>query len=376
MRDARRNEGPQPSVSVVLSVFNGMDNLMDCLRSIQRQTCRPLEVILVNDGSLDGTRALAIAARQQGLVDLFIHHGTRCGKSASVNQAVRFARGELVLCLDHDIVLARDAIERFTAAFDDEKVAIASGSLTIRNNRESIWTSFQAIEYLISISIGRTFLDLFGAVSCCSGAFSMFRRNIYSAIGGNNTGPGEDFELTLRIRKLGHKVRFVRGASASLEAAASFEGLVRQRLRWDRDALNIRINQYHNLDLLRPREFLSDTLQILDFIVFELIPTTVFPFYILYIVIVLGPLALSYLSSIYVMILGIYLVGIAISALITPHNLTLFDVAIAPIFPLYQGGIMKMVRFIAFVREVLFRDSRRDDYVPPRIRRALYGSEG
>ena len=71
MRDARRNEGPQPSVSVVLSVFNGMDNLMDCLRSIQRQTCMPLEVILVNDGSLDGTRALAIAARQQGLVDLF-----------------------------------------------------------------------------------------------------------------------------------------------------------------------------------------------------------------------------------------------------------------------------------------------------------------
>ena len=55
----------------------------------------------------------------------------------------------------------------------------------------------------------------------------------------NNTGPGEDFELTLRIRKLGYKVRFVRGASASLEAAASFEGLVRQRLRWDRDALNI-----------------------------------------------------------------------------------------------------------------------------------------
>ena len=83
-------------------------------------------------------------------------------------------------------MLARDAIERFTAAFVDEKVAIASGSLTIRNNRESIWTSFQAIEYLISISIGRTFLDLFGAVSCCSGAFSMFRRNIYSAIGGNN----------------------------------------------------------------------------------------------------------------------------------------------------------------------------------------------
>jgi cellulose synthase/poly-beta-1,6-N-acetylglucosamine synthase-like glycosyltransferase len=376
LRDASRRKGPQPTVSVVLSVFNGMDNLMDCLWSIHQQTFRPMEVILVNDGSLDGTRALATAARQQGLIDVFIHHGTRCGKSASINQAVRFAKGDLVLCLDHDVILARDAIEKLTAVFDDDQVAIASGSLTIRNNQESIWTSFQAIEYLISITVGRTFLDLFGAVSCCSGAFSIFRRNIYDAIGGNNTGPGEDFELTLRIRKLGYKARFVRGASASVEAATSFEGLVRQRLRWDRDALNIRMNQYHNLDLFRPREFLSDTLQILDFIIFELIPTTTFPFYILYIIIVLGPLALAYLTSIYVMILGIYVVGIAISALMTPHNLTLFDVAVVPIFPFYQGVIMKMVRFIAFAREVLFRDSRRDEYVPPRIRRALYGSEG
>jgi cellulose synthase/poly-beta-1,6-N-acetylglucosamine synthase-like glycosyltransferase len=204
----------------------------------------------------------------------------------------------------------------------------------------------------------------------------MFRRNVYMAIGGNNTGPGEDFELTLRVRKLGYKVRFVRDARASVEAPPTFDGLMRQRLRWDRDALNIRINQYQNLDPFRPREFLSDTLQILDFLVFELIPTTVFPFYILYITVMLGPLALPYLAAIYVMVFGIYAVGVAVAVLIAPQQLTLFEVAIMPIFPLYQGVIMKALRFVAFAREVLFRDSRRDDYVPPRVRRALYGKDG
>ena len=376
LREGGRSIGRQPSVSVVLSVFNGADHMIACLRSVQRQTLRPLEVILVNDGSLDGTRALAEAARRNGLIDCFIHHGTRCGKSASVNQAVRFAKGELVLCIDHDTVLEADAIARFAAAFADDRVALAGGNLSIRNNRESIWTSLQAVEYLISISIGRTFLNAFGAVSCCSGAFSMFRRSVYMAVGGNNTGPGEDFELTLRMRKLGYKVKFVRGARASVEAPPSLEGLVRQRLRWDRDALNIRINQYRNLDLFRPRENLSDTLQILDFIIFELVPTAVFPFYILYMFIVLGPLAPAYLATIYVLILGVYAAGIAIAAVISRHELSLFDVAIVPVFPLYQGVIMKLVRFFAFSREVLFSDSRRDDYVPPRVRRALYGRDG
>ena len=129
----QRRESDHPSVSVVLSVFNGIGNLMECLRSVQLQTMKPLEVILVDDGSLDGTRALALAAKQQGLVDLFIHHGTRCGKSASINHAVRFAKGDLILCLDDDIVLSADAIEKFITAFDDKQVAIASGSLIIRN---------------------------------------------------------------------------------------------------------------------------------------------------------------------------------------------------------------------------------------------------
>jgi cellulose synthase/poly-beta-1,6-N-acetylglucosamine synthase-like glycosyltransferase len=376
MRKGSSDVGPLPSVSVVLSVFNGADGLMVCLRSLRRQTLAPLEVILVNDGSLDGTRAVALSARQQGLVDQFIHHGTRCGKSASINHAVRFSKGDLVLCIDHDTMLAHDAIEKLAMPFRDSQVALVGGNLSVRNSRESLWTSLQAVEYLMSINVGRTFLDIFGAVSCCSGAFSMFRRNVYMAIGGNNTGPGEDFELTLRVRKLGYKVRFVRDACATVEAPPGFDGLVRQRLRWDRDALNIRLNQYRNLDLFRPAELLSDTLQIMDFIIFELIPTSVFPFYIFYMILVLGPVAPAYLATIYVLVLGIYASGVAIAVLITPQQLTLFDVAIIPIYPLYQGIIMKLVRFAAFAREVLFRESRRDEYVPPRIRRALYGKDG
>nr|WP_245438711.1 glycosyltransferase family A protein [Methylorubrum zatmanii] len=55
----------------------------------------PLEIIIVDDGSTDDTRAVANRARQD-LVDMVICHGTRCGRSAAINAAARFASGDLL----------------------------------------------------------------------------------------------------------------------------------------------------------------------------------------------------------------------------------------------------------------------------------------
>ena len=77
------------SVSVILPTFNGGDGLNHTIMSLQRQTLPPCEIIVVDDGSTDDTRAVAERARAQGLVDIVIAHGTRCGRSAAVNAAAR-----------------------------------------------------------------------------------------------------------------------------------------------------------------------------------------------------------------------------------------------------------------------------------------------
>ena len=90
------------SVSVILPTFNGGDGLNHTIMSLQRQTLPPCEIIVVDDGSTDDTRAVAERARAQGLVDIVIAHGTRCGRSAAVNAAARFASGDLLLTADAD----------------------------------------------------------------------------------------------------------------------------------------------------------------------------------------------------------------------------------------------------------------------------------
>ncbi len=236
----------------------------------------PLEVIVVDDSSTDDTRAVANRARADGLVDVVICHGTRCGRSAAINAAARFARGDLLLTVDADTVFEPTAVARLAAAFDDPRVAGASSNIGVSNERASRWTSLQHVEYLMSISAGRAVLDIFGVLACLSGACSMFRRDVFLRHGGLDVGPGEDLEITLRLRRLGYAVRFVADATAETLGVVGGISLLRQRARWDRDSLRVRFMMYGEFRLFHPREHLQDTLQRLDFIIFDLVPTISF----------------------------------------------------------------------------------------------------
>jgi cellulose synthase/poly-beta-1,6-N-acetylglucosamine synthase-like glycosyltransferase len=358
------------SVSVIIPAFNGASGLLPTIASLRKQTLVPLEIIVVDDGSTDDTRAIAEQARAAGLIDMVIHHGSRCGRSPAVNVGARFARGDLLLAVDADTIFSPNALARLAAAFDDPRVAAACCNIGVSNERATFWTALQGLEYLLSISAGKSFLNMIRAISCCSGACSMYRRDVFLLRGGFDVGPGEDLEYTLRLRRYGYEVRFVPEAWAETDVPDNAISLVRQRLRWDRDALRIRLIQYGEGRLFRP-EGLSDTLQRLDFIVFDLIPTISFPFYLSYCVLLFGADTPLFLGSVYVLLLGIALFNIALANLMFNRSPTFFGLLIGLVFPFYQGIAMKLVRFTAFSSEFLFSASRHDDYVPPRVRRAL-----
>src|SRR4029079_11521965 len=82
-RQVAPNEPPPTdfSISVIIPTFNGGEGLAPTITSLNRQTLQPLEIIVVDDGSTDDTRAIAEHARAQGLIDIVICHGTRCGRS-------------------------------------------------------------------------------------------------------------------------------------------------------------------------------------------------------------------------------------------------------------------------------------------------------
>jgi cellulose synthase/poly-beta-1,6-N-acetylglucosamine synthase-like glycosyltransferase len=373
----RRRNGGTPvrnaSVSVIIPTFNGGSGLGPSIASLHRQTLRPVEIIVVDDGSTDETRAVAEQARALGLVDMVICHGTRCGRSAAINAAARFASGDLLLTVDADTVFEPTAVERLAAAFGDPRVAGASCNIAINNERDSLWTGLQSVEYLISISAGRSILDVVDAIACLSGACSMYRRDIFVRQGGLDVGPGEDLEYSLRLRRLGYVIRFVPDAWAETAGPTSGISLLRQRARWDRDALRVRFIMYGELKFFHRFERLPDTLQRLDFIVFDLVPTLSLPFYLAYILLLFGADAGRFLAAIYFLLLWISILNMALAFAMFNRSVGFFGLGASLIFPLYQGVYLKCARFFAYSSEIIFATSRHDDFVPPRVRRALLG---
>jgi cellulose synthase/poly-beta-1,6-N-acetylglucosamine synthase-like glycosyltransferase len=361
------------SVSVIIPTFNGGSGLGPSIASLHRQTLRPLEIIVVDDGSTDQTRAVAERARALGLVDIVICHGTRCGRSAAINAAARFASGDLLLTVDADTVFEPTAVARLAAAFSDARVAGASCNIAISNERDSLWTGLQSVEYLMSISAGRSILDVVEAIACLSGACSMYRRDVFLRQGGLDVGPGEDLEYSLRLRRLGYVIRFVPDAWAETDGPTTAISLLRQRARWDRDALRIRFMMYGELSFFHPFERLPDTLQRLDFILFDLIPTLSLPFYLVYVLLLFGDDAVRFLAAIYFLLLWISIFNMALAFAMFNRSVGLFGLGAALIFPLYQGVYLKCARFFSYSSEIIFAASRHDDFVPPRVRRALLG---
>src|SRR3984893_16793540 len=372
-RRSNRMPAGDASVSVIIPTSNGGSRLGPSIVSLQRQTLRPVEIIVVDDGSTDETRAVAERARALGLVDMVICHGTRCGRSAAINAAARFASGDLLLTVDADTVFEPTAVARLAAAFSDPRVAGASCNISINNERESLWTGLQSVEYLMSISAGRSILDVVGAIACLSGACSMYRRETFIRQGGLDVGPGEDLEYSLRLRRLGHLIRFVPEAWAETAGPSSGISLLRQRARWDRDALRVRFMMYGELSFFHRFERLPDTLQRLDFIFFDLIPTLSLPFYLVYIVLLFGADAALFLGAIYFLLLWISVFHMALAFVMFNRSIGLFGLGASLIFPLYQGVYLKWGRFFSYSSEIIFATSRHDDFVPPRVRRALLG---
>src|SRR5271157_5809202 len=100
-------------VSVAIVTWNSTQYLEECFASLERQDYRELEVIIVDNASSDGTRALLREAESRWRV---IYNASNVGFAAGQNQAMRASAGQWVLCLNPDVVLSPDFVSQLVAA--------------------------------------------------------------------------------------------------------------------------------------------------------------------------------------------------------------------------------------------------------------------
>ncbi len=370
-RGGGRRDPAVGRVSVLIVGHNEETTIETCVLSLHEQSHPPEEIVVVSDGSTDRMPEKIRELLARGLIQRGHCMQLRGGKSAGVNLAERLASGDILVNIDCDCVLDRHALREIVRPFADECVAAVAGNIAVRNPRQSLVATFQAVEYLISLSLGKYVLDMIDQVSCASGAFSAFRRVALDDVGGLDSGGGEDLDVTLRLRRAGWRIEYAPDSVCFSNAPASFSALVRQRFRWERDAVQLRYRKHSGVlnpfsHAFRPGELFHE----LEFLAFNVVGAFAFPLYILWLVLTYGDFALVILVAAQAGMLVLDVVLFAAAAYANPHVPAAGLIAYVPGFSLFNGYVMRAIRIAAYTQEWVYRSSYRDPYVPAKVHRA------
>ncbi|MGN6103295.1 MAG: glycosyltransferase [Devosia sp.] len=231
----RRRKVPEsvttPLVSVLIPAHNEAKVIAASIDRVLRSDYPKLEVIVIDDGSTDGTSEV-VRNRFDGhpLVRLLsIANG---GKANALNRGLALATGSVVVALDADTQFETATISRLARWFADPKVGAVAGNAKV-GNRTNLVTRWQALEYVTAQNLERRALAAVGAITVVPGAVGAWSRDLLERLGGF---PGdtlaEDQDLTIAVQRAGRRVVFDADAVAWTEAPDSFGGLARQRFRW------------------------------------------------------------------------------------------------------------------------------------------------
>ena len=361
-----------PSVCVVLAGYNEEATLEATLNSVWGTYPR-LEIIVVDDGSEDDMGAVARRYARTHAGVTVLAKGERGGKSSCINFALGYTRAEVIVIVDTDSHLDPTALWEIVQPLADAQVAAVSATILARNPFDNLVTWLQSYEYLHSIFVGRMFSARVGILGIASGAFAAYRRTAIDRVAGWDVGPGEDGDMTLRMRKAGYNVAFAPYAQCYTNLPTTWWGLFKQRRRWNRGVIRYKCRKHVDMAAFwRPGFRFSNLCLLLNIWIFNILFLYGFWAYFLWFCFHADEQAINVLITTYFCYVSFHLVQ-AISVLYYSINRRrdALICSVLPVVPFYQL-FRKVVRLVSVTEELFLRASFQDNYVPSRVREATW----
>lgn len=235
-----------PRVAVVVPCWNEATTVIPTVESLLNLDYPKdkLEVILVNDGSTDGTGVAMDTF--QGHPQVTIIHKENGGKHTAVNAGIAATTAELIGCLDADSFVDPAALREIIPCFDNPQVAAATGAMSI-HKPSTLVQHMQNAEYTFGISMRHAIATVNG-LYVTPGPFSFYRRSVLEELGGFRFGhQTEDMEMALRIQQAGYHIDNAPRARVYTKAPATIPLLIKQRVRWTTGFIRNVLGEYRGL---------------------------------------------------------------------------------------------------------------------------------
>ncbi|MFE0630064.1 bifunctional polysaccharide deacetylase/glycosyltransferase family 2 protein [Streptomyces sp. NPDC058864] len=222
--------GPQVTepVSVIVPAYNEKECITQTVHSLAASD-HPVEIVVVDDGSTDGTADIVEALDLPGVT---VVRQPNSGKPAALNNGVAHARNDLIVMMDGDTVFEPATVRELVQPFGDPRVGAVAGNAKV-GNRTRMIGRWQHIEYVMGFNLDRRMYDLLRCMPTIPGACGAFRRDALRDVGGmSDETLAEDTDVTMAMHRAGWHVVYAENARAWTEAPSSVRQLWKQRYRW------------------------------------------------------------------------------------------------------------------------------------------------
>jgi glycosyltransferase involved in cell wall biosynthesis len=253
----------EPSISVVVPLYNGRAYVEEALRTVAEQTLQPIEVLVIDDGSTDGSDE--VVERVVAPFPVKIIRQQNSGQSAARNLGIAQASGEYIAFLDQDDEWRKGHLEQLSQAMDDPDVGWAYSDFDEVDSRGQTVTHSFIVEHNL-VHPKRTLAACLGGDLMIIPSASLLRKAALDRVGGFDPDLSgyEDDDLFVRMFRDGWKHAFVTNSLTRFRvhgtSSSSGGQFLASRMTYlDKLIATVgdddRLNRYWVRDLILPRFF-------------------------------------------------------------------------------------------------------------------------
>ena len=225
-----------PKISLLIAAHNESASITKTIKSALESTYWNKEIIIIDDHSTDDTYQQALPYSERGLIKLVKRSGGKGSRAAAINYGSNFATGDILMMTDADTLLDRSALSEVAKYLSLPNVVGILGNVRILSGDKGVTnllTRCQSYEYLVSFELGRRVRTLLNVLVIIPGAFGALRTDSAKKIALYDIDTvTEDFDLTLKLFKIGGKIEFIPEVIAYTYCPNNWKAWIRQRVRW------------------------------------------------------------------------------------------------------------------------------------------------
>ena len=301
-------------VTIVVPAYNEEVTIEATIRSLLCLEYKLYEIVIVDDGSSDGTSDILQRTFHMHQINRPIHRSIPCqpeiavfetsefkvpitlickqngGKADALNMGINASKYPYFICMDADSVLQNDSLEKIVRPVIEEGNVVAVGGAVrpcngaeIQNGRvisyhlpNRVLPCMQVLEYDRSFLAARILFDKFNGSIIISGAFGLFKKSVVIDAGGYDASTmGEDMELVVKLHvfcrehNIPYRIRYATDAICWTQAPETLGDLRKQRRRWHIGLFQTLTR--HSRMLANPKYGLVGMVSYLYFLIYELL---------------------------------------------------------------------------------------------------------